>query len=130
MTPIKGGLGIIVGGCAYLVGGFDKDIKFLVIAIILDYVFGILSAVSQQKYSFKIAYMGLIKKVGYFGIIMVSVLIERAMGQGVIFHPLVCYYLIGTEAFSLLKTFKDLGLPIPDIFEKEVSDFMQKFNKS
>lgn len=124
----KVGFGTVIGIVSYMLGGFDNGIKYLLIAITLDYIFGIMAAVYQKNYSYTTAWKGIFKKIGFFGIVAVSVLVERSIGKGEFLHPYIIYYLIGNECFSMLKNFKILGVPIPDIFQKEITDMYDKYN--
>lgn len=111
----------IVSFIVYTLGGWDAGLEALVYMVILDYVTGILKAVINKNLSSVIGWKGIIKKVGIFVAVMISVQAEKLIGQPNSIHNLVCYAFVTNEGISAVE---NLGtfIPLPPILK----DFFQK----
>lgn len=99
----------------YLIGGFDDILFFLVIAMCLDYISGVVKAWYLQDVSSRIGYKGIVKKVMIFFILIVAVQLDRTTGVGTpIFRTMVCWFFIANEGISILENCGAMGLPIPE----------------
>lgn len=97
----------------YLLGGFDVALDCLLIAIVLDYISGIIKAYNTKVLSSRIGFRGILKKVGVLIIVMLAVLIDRVTGNTGAIRSLVIYYFVANEGLSVLENFGQAGLPIP-----------------
>ena len=62
---------------AYLLGGIDTLITTLIIFIVLDYITGVCKGIYRKELSSKKGVKGIIKKVGYLLIIILSSLFDK-----------------------------------------------------
>ena len=97
----------------YLLGGFDVAISCLLIAIVLDYISGIIKAYITKQLSSEIGLKGIIKKVAILLIVMLAVLIDRVTGESGAIRTLVIYYFVANEGLSIIENFAAAGVPIP-----------------
>ena len=97
----------------YLVGGIDVAIQCLLIAIIIDYISGLIKAFNTKQLSSKIGFKGILKKVGVLLIVMLAVLIDRVTGETGAIRTLVIYYFVANEGLSIIENLGHAGLPIP-----------------
>lgn len=97
----------------YLLGGFDVAITCLLIAIVLDYISGIIKAYITKQLSSEIGLKGIIKKVAMLLIVMLAVLIDRVTGESGAIRTLVIYYFVANEGLSIIENFAAAGVPIP-----------------
>ena len=101
-------LGMILTAFIYLLGGIDIALQCLLIAIVLDYVSGIIKAFITKQLSSKIGFKGIIKKVGLLLIVMLGVLVDRVTGDTGAIRTLVIYYFVANEGLSIIENlFKD-----------------------
>lgn len=99
---------------SYLVGGVDNTIIFLVIAMCLDYVTGLIYAWHTKSVSSRVGYIGIVKKVLIFFVIVIAHQIDVSMNiVEPIFRTSVCWFFIANECISLLENCGNIGLPIP-----------------
>lgn len=99
----------------YLLGGFDDTLIFLVIAMVLDYLAGIVKAWYLQQMSSRIGYKGIVKKGMIFFIIIIATQLDRLSGVGApLFRTAVCWFFIANECISILENCGEMGLPIPE----------------
>lgn len=97
----------------YLLGGLDVAITCLLIAIVLDYISGIIKAYITKQLSSGIGLKGIIKKVAMLLIVMLAVLIDRVTGESGAIRTLVIYYFVANEGLSIIENFAAAGVPIP-----------------
>lgn len=97
----------------YLLGGLDVAITCLLIAIVLDYISGIIKAYITKRLSSEIGFKGIIKKVSTLLIVTLSVLIDRVTGESGAIRTLVIYYFVANEGLSIIENFAAVGVPIP-----------------
>lgn len=97
----------------YLLGGLDVAITCLLIAIVLDYISGIIKAYITKQLSSEIGLKGIIKKVAILLIVTLAVLIDRVTGESGAIRTLVIYYFVANEGLSIIENFAAAGVPIP-----------------
>ena len=102
----------------YLLGGWDVALICLVIAIVLDYISGLIKAYTNKQLSSKIGFKGILKKVGILLIVMLSVLVDRVTGNTGAIRTLVIYYFVANEGLSILENLGQAGIPIPKGIKK------------
>lgn len=107
----------ILASCAttlvYLLGGFDVALNCLLIAIVLDYISGLIKAYNNKVLSSKIGFRGILKKVGILVIVALGVLVDRITGNSGAVRSLVIYYFVANEGLSIIENLGQAGLPIP-----------------
>lgn len=106
-------LGAIVTTTVYMLGGWDVALQCIIIAIVLDYISGVIKAYVCKELSSKIGARGIVKKVAILFIIMLAVLVDRVTGDTGAIRTLVIYYFVANEGLSVLENLGGAGLPIP-----------------
>lgn len=115
---IQSVLAVISTGLIYLLGGLDVAMTCLLIAIILDYVSGMLKAFITKQVSSRIGFNGILKKVSILLVVMLAVLIDRVTGDTGAIRTLVVYYFVANEGLSVLENLGQAGVPIPQSIKK------------
>ena len=100
-------------GLVYLWGGFDVAMQCLLVAIVLDYVSGIIKAFVLKQLSSSIGFKGILKKFGVLVVVALAVLIDRVTGESGAIRTLVIYYFVANEGLSIIENMGLAGLPIP-----------------
>lgn len=118
-------IGSIFTVFSYLVGCINEAIIILAILIVMDYIFGILASYKEgKKFDKDLAFWGLIKKLGYVGVLLLSFLLDYMIVNGLqglaikmptntVFGLISIVYIFGTEGLSLLKHWAVLGVNFP-----------------
>nr|DAI90571.1 MAG TPA: holin [Caudoviricetes sp.] len=114
----KNDFNLIVAGIGgmftYLFGGWDTCLIVLVLFMCLDYATGLISAGIQGKLNSKIGYKGIAKKASILIVLIVAVLLDRLLNNGIwAFRTLVCYFYIANEGISILENCGKCGVPLP-----------------
>lgn len=121
-------ISVVCTGLIFLLGGIDVALSCLLIAIILDYVTGLIKAFVTKELSSKIGIRGIVKKVSILFIVMLAVLIDKVTGETGAIRTLVIYYFVANEGLSILENLGQAGVPIPQSIKKALK-VMKKENK-
>ena len=113
----------------YLVGGIDVAIQCLLIAIIIDYISGLIKAFNTKQLSSKIGFKGILKKVGVLLIVMLAVLMDRVTGETGAIRTLVIYYFVANEGLSIIENLGQAGLPIPKAIKNALKALKEQSNE-
>lgn len=121
-------IAVVCTTLVYLMGGLDVALSCLLIAIVLDYVSGLIKAYITKNLSSKIGFKGIIKKVSVILIVMLAVLVDRVTGDTGAIRTLVIYYFVANEGLSIIENLGQAGVPIPQSIKKALK-VMKKENK-
>ena len=102
-----------LGTGIYLLGGFDKSLECLIVVVILDYITGVISAWYNKKLDSKVGIKGIVKKLTYFLVVVLSVEIDNLLGQVGIIRNLVIYFFVANDGLSILENVGKMNIPIP-----------------
>lgn len=102
----------------YLLGGFDVAMQSLIIAIVLDYISGLIKAYNNKVLSSKIGFRGIVKKLGILVLVMIAVVVDRITGDTGAIRSLIIYYFVANEGLSIIENLGQAGLPIPNTLKK------------
>lgn len=122
-------LAAIATGAVYLFGGFDVALNCLLIAIVLDYITGIIKAYIKKELSSEIGLKGILKKVGVLIVVMLAVLVDRVTGNTGAVRTLVIYYFVANEGLSIIENLGAAGVPIPAKLKKALKALKKESNK-
>jgi len=106
----------VVGGyVGYFLGGCDGLLYALLAFVAIDYVTGVMCAVSDKKLSSEIGFKGICRKVLIFLLVgIANVLDIHIIGTGSVLRTAVIFFYISNEGVSLLENAAHLGLPVPE----------------
>ena len=113
-------IGVILGGIGgFLFGSWDLPLQILLVAMVLDYISGILKAFYLGEVSSRVGYKGLVKKVGILFTIVVANLTDIVFGL-TIFRSAICMFFCMNELVSVLENIALLGVPIPEFLTNKL----------
>ena len=104
----------IIGGIAYILGGFDSILVTLITFMIMDYITGVLKAIRLKQLNSQIGAKGIVKKIGYLVIVVIAVKLDSMLGNINYIRNLVIFGFISNEGISILENATLLEIPIPD----------------
>ena len=119
----------VITGLLHYLGIVAVPIIILIVAMIIDYVTGMLSAWLNSELSSKKGIKGIVKKVSYLALVAVAMIVDWLIFQGlqqinvdlnysVFFAVLVAVWLIINELISVLENLSRMGVPIPNFLKK------------
>ena len=104
-----------VGGwLGYFLGGYDGLLYALVVFMVVDYITGVMCAVSDKKLSSAVGFKGICRKVLILMLVGIANLLDvQVIGTGAVLRTAVIFFYLSNEGMSLLENAAHLGLPIP-----------------
>ena len=104
-----------VGGwLGYFLGGNDGLLIALVLFAAVDYLTGVMCAVSDKVLSSNVGFKGICRKVLIFLLVGIANILDiHVIGTGSVLRTAVIFFYISNEGVSLLENAAHLGLPVP-----------------
>lgn len=107
-TAVGGWLGYFLGGC-------DGLLIALVVFVAVDYITGVMCAVSDKKLSSEVGFKGICRKVLIFLLVGIANIVDvQVIGTGSVLRTAVIFFYLSNEGVSLLENAAHLGLPVPE----------------
>ena len=107
-TAVGGWLGYFIGGC-------DGLLIALVVFVAVDYLTGVMCAISDKKLSSEVGFKGICRKVLIFLLVgIANILDAQVIGTGSVLRTAVIFFYLSNEGVSLLENAAHLGLPVPE----------------
>lgn len=110
---VSGVVGTIATTCIYYLGGNDVALQSLIIAIIIDYITGLLSAGYRKQLDSKIGLKGIIKKLSYLFVVAMAVTIDRLTGASGIVRNMIIYFFVSNDCLSIVENLAEMDVALP-----------------
>ena len=115
----------IGGWLGYFVGGCDGMLYALIAFVVIDYLTGIMCAISDHTLSSEVGFRGICRKVLIFLLVgIANVLDIHVLGNGSVLRTAVIFFYMSNEGVSLLENAAHLGLPVPE----KVKDVLEQLH--
>lgn len=105
--------GTLATALVYFLGGWDIALQLLITVVVLDYMTGLLKAIYNKKVNSTISFKGIVKKIGYFILVALAVLLDNITGGTGAIRTLVIYFFVANEGISIVENWGAMGLPLP-----------------
>ena len=104
-----------VGGwLGYFLGGCDGLLYALIAFVAIDYITGVMCAISDKTLSSEVGFKGICRKVLIFLLVGIGNIIDvQVLGSPGVLRTAVIFFYLSNEGVSLLENAAHLGLPIP-----------------
>ncbi len=113
-TGIQIAFSAIGGFIGWLLGGFDGFLYALIAFAVIDYITGVMCAISDKRLSSKVGFKGICRKVLIFVLVGIGNLVDvYVLGEAGVLRTAVIFFYLSNEGVSLLENSAHLGLPIP-----------------
>ena len=107
-TAVGGWLGYFLGGC-------DGLLYALLTFVVIDYITGVMCAITDKKLSSAVGFKGICRKVLIFLLVgIANVLDVQVIGTGSVLRTAIIFFYISNEGVSLVGNAAHLGLPVPE----------------
>lgn len=105
----------IGGWIGFFLGGWDGALYALITFITVDYITGVMCAVTDRRLSSEIGFRGICRKVIILTLVGVGSILDRQIvGTGSMLRTAVIFYYLSNEGISILENATRLGLPVPE----------------
>jgi len=105
----------IGGWLGYFLGGCDGLLYALLIFVAIDYITGVMCAISNRTLSSEVGFKGICRKVLIFLLVGIANILDvHVIGSGSVLRTAIIFFYISNEGISLLENAAHLGLPVPE----------------
>lgn len=113
-TGIQIAFSAVGGLIGWFLGGFDGFLYALIAFAVIDYITGVMCAISDKKLSSEVGFKGICRKVLIFVLVGIGNLVDvYVLGEAGVLRTAVIFFYLSNEGVSLLENSAHLGLPIP-----------------
>lgn len=103
------------GWLGYFLGGCDGLLYALLAFVVVDYVTGVMCAISDKQLSSAVGFKGICRKVLIFLLVGIANILDvQVIGTGSVLRTAVIFFYISNEGVSLIENAAHLGLPVPE----------------
>ena len=103
------------GFLGWFLGGADGFLYALIAFVVIDYITGVMCAISDKSLSSEVGFRGICRKVLIFILVGVGNLLDvYILGEAGVLRTTVIFFYLSNEGVSLLENASRLGLPIPE----------------
>jgi len=109
---ITGAVGVL---SSYLFGAWNDALEALIVAMLIDYVSGVLAAYVNPNLALNSqrGFRGICKKIMILLLVCLAHFMDLATGQAVICTAVIWFFL-GNEGPSIIENAAKMGLPVPE----------------
>lgn len=105
----------IGGWLGYFLGGYDGLLYALIAFMAVDYITGVMCAISDKRLSSAVGFKGICRKVLILILVgTANILDVQVIGTGAVLRTAVIFFYLSNEGVSLLENAAYLGLPVPE----------------
>ena len=103
------------GFLGWFLGGVDGFLYALIAFVVIDYITGVLCAISDKKLSSEVGFKGICRKVLIFLLVGIGNVIDvQVLGHPGVLRTAIIFFYLSNEGISFLENAGHLGLPIPE----------------
>ena len=103
------------GFLGWFLGGVDGFLYALIAFTVIDYITGVMCAITDKKLSSEVGFKGICRKVLIFTLVGIGNIVDvYVLGQGGVLRTAVIFFYLSNEGVSILENSAHLGLPIPE----------------
>lgn len=126
-------LGLLGGGLAELLGGWDAGLQSLLIFMALDYASGLMLAgifkkspkSAQGALESRAAWQGFFRKGAALGVVLIACRLDLLLGTAIIRDATIIAY-CGNELLSITENIGLIGVPLPKPIKAAISALQDK----
>ena len=102
------------GFLGWFLGGFDGFLYALIAFTVIDYITGVMCAITDKKLSSSVGFKGICRKVLIFTLVGIGNIVDvYVLGQGGVLRTAIIFFYLSNEGVSIMENSAHLGLPIP-----------------
>ena len=120
----------IGGWLGYFLGGCDGLLYALIAFVVIDYVTGLMCAISDKTLSSEVGFKGICRTVLIFLMVGIGNIIDvQVLGSPGVLRTAVIFFYLSNEGVSLLENAAHLGLPVPDAIKTVLEQLHDRSEK-
>lgn len=118
------------GFIGWFLGGMDGFLYALIAFAVIDYITGVLCAISDKTLSSEVGFKGICRKVLIFTMVGIGNILDiYVLGETGVLRTAVIFFYLSNEGVSLLENAAHLGLPIPEKLKEVLEQLHNRAEK-
>lgn len=118
------------GFIGWFLGGMDGFLYALIAFAVIDYITGVLCAISDKTLSSEVGFKGICRKVLIFTLVGIGNIVDvYVLGETGALRTAVIFFYLSNEGVSLLENAAHLGLPIPEKLKEVLEQLHDRAEK-
>ena len=118
------------GFIGWFLGGADGFLYALIAFAVIDYITGVLCAISDKTLSSEVGFKGICRKVLIFTLVGIGNIVDvYVLGETGVLRTAVIFFYLSNEGVSLLENSAHLGLPIPEKLKEVLEQLHDRAEK-
>lgn len=114
----------------WFLGGLDGFLYALIAFVVVDYLTGVICAITDRRLSSEIGSKGIFKKVLIFVLVGVGHIVDsQVLGSNGSIRTAVIFFYLSNEGISILENAAHIGLPIPEKLKSILEQLKDKSSK-
>ena len=102
------------GFLGWFLGGVDGFLYALIAFTVIDYITGVMCAITDKKLSSAVGFKGICRKVLIFTLVGIGNIVDvYVLGQGGVLRTAIIFFYLSNEGVRIMENTAHLGLPIP-----------------
>ena len=102
------------GFLGWFLGGADGFLYALIAFVVIDYITGVMCAITDKNLSSAVGFKGICRKVLIFTLVGIGNIVDvYVLGQGGVLRTAIIFFYLSNEGVSIMENTAHLGLPIP-----------------
>ena len=102
------------GFLGWFLGGVDGFLYALIAFAVIDYITGVMCAITDKKLSSSVGFKGICRKVLIFTMVGIGNIVDvYVLGEGGVLRTAIIFFYLSNEGVSIMENTAHLGLPIP-----------------
>lgn len=118
------------GWLGWFLGGCDGLLYALIAFVAIDYLTGVMCAISDKRLSSAVGFKGICRKVLIFLLVGIAHILDvNVIGTGSVLRTAAIFFYISNEGVSLLENAAHLGLPVPSKIKEVLEQLHDRAEK-
>lgn len=117
-----------VGGwLGWFLGGSDGLLYALIAFVVIDYITGVMCAITDHTLSSSVGFKGICRKILIFLMVGIANILDiYVIGTGSVLRTAAIFFYLSNEGVSLLENSAHLGLPIPGAIKEVLEQLHER----
>ena len=117
-----------VGGwLGWFLGGSDGLLYALIAFAVIDYITGVMCAITDHTLSSSVGFKGICRKILIFLMVGIANILDiYVIGTGSVLRTAAIFFYLSNEGVSLLENSAHLGLPIPGAIKEVLEQLHER----
>lgn len=130
----------VIAGLAAYAKVILIPLSLLIITMLIDYISGMSKAYINGEWSSKVGFKGIVKKLGYIGVVIVAAVMDWviysglkgvgiSIGMSYYLGLIVTIWLLINECISILENLGEIGVPLPGFLIKGIKKLQKNIEE-